>query len=73
MASTAASAPGPGNVPGQPKTYQPTVPQIKTADVPKRLQEGDEFIKWDEVRLPALPWRLPAERTASMGLSRCRP
>ena len=40
MASTSGPAP----------TRTVTVPQIKTAEVPKKLQEGEEFIKWDEVR-----------------------
>ncbi|XP_026281090.1 1-phosphatidylinositol 4,5-bisphosphate phosphodiesterase classes I and II [Frankliniella occidentalis] len=47
MASASSSTPGPTAPP--PKTYgQPTVQQIKTAEVPRRLQEGEEFIKWDE-------------------------
>lgn len=41
MASSAAPGPAP--------TRTVTVPQIKTAEVPKKLQEGEEFIKWDEV------------------------
>ncbi|KAK3909225.1 1-phosphatidylinositol 4,5-bisphosphate phosphodiesterase beta-3 [Frankliniella fusca] len=47
MASGSSSTPGPAAPPS--KTYgQPTVQQIKTAEVPRRLQEGEEFIKWDE-------------------------
>ena len=35
--------------PGPAPTRTVTVPQIKAAEVPKKLQEGEEFIKWDEV------------------------